>query len=173
MNNLKKIKLILLDVDGTLTDGKIYYDNNGNEMKSFDAKDGMAIAQAVKTGIEVGIITGRKSTIVDKRANELGIKYVYQGISNKVEVLKKISRISGIHLNEIMYIGDDINDLEIMNKILISACPNDAANEVLEYVDIISNKKAGNGAVREIIELVLKEQNKWLDIVNNYKGIAQ
>lgn len=170
MNN---IKLIAMDVDGTLTDGKIYYDSNGNEMKSFDVKDGMAIAQAANNGIELAIITGRKSTIVEKRAKELGVKHIYQGIHSKMQALECILNKLNITLNEVMYIGDDINDIEIMKKVGYTACPVDAVDEIRKISNIISSKCGGNGAVREIIEIVLKKQNKWESIIEKYNGVCQ
>lgn len=170
MNN---IKLIILDVDGTLTDGKIYYDNNGNEIKAFNAKDGMAISQAIKNGINISIVTGRRSSIVDRRAKELGIKYVYQGVNSKVEILDKLLCKLQLDINEVMYIGDDINDIEIMKKLKHSACPKDAVEEVKEISEIVSSKNGGEGAVREIIEIILKDQKKWVNIITKYNGISQ
>lgn len=173
MNNLQNIKLIALDVDGTLTDGKIYYDSNGNEMKAFDVKDGMAISQASKNGIAIAIITGRNSIIVEKRAKELGIKHIYQGINSKVEVIDSIVKQLAITLEEVIYIGDDINDLEVMGKVKYAACPNDAVKEVKEICNIVSIKNGGNGAVREIIEHILKKQRNWINIVEKYNGGSQ
>lgn len=170
---MQNIKLIALDVDGTLTDGKIYYDNVGNEIKAFDAKDGMAIAQASRNGIDIAIITGRNSSIVEKRAIELGVKYIYQGVHSKIEALESILNISKFKLDEIMYIGDDINDISIMKKVKYRACPKDAVNEVKDISTIISSKPGGYGAVREIIEEVLKVQGKWDKIINKYNGICQ
>lgn len=170
---MKNIKLIALDVDGTLTDGKIYYDNVGNEIKAFNAKDGMAIAQAGKNGIEIAVITGRKSTIVERRSKELGIKHIYQGIHSKVDALNMILDRTNIRYDQVMYIGDDINDIKIMSKVKYAACPNDAVQEVKAICNIISNKTGGNGAVREIIESVLKEQGKWDEIISQYSGGAQ
>lgn len=167
------LKLIVLDVDGTLTDGKIYYDNCGNEMKAFNVKDGMAISQAIKSGINVAIITGRKSRIVDLRGKELGIKYIYQGVESKVDALEEILNNLEFNLDETIYIGDDINDIEVMKRVKYCACPIDAANEVKEISNIISSKEGGNGAVREIIEIILKEQKKWGNIVCKYKGGTQ
>lgn len=171
--DLNRIKLILLDVDGTLTDGKIYYDNNGNEIKAFNAKDGMAIAQAVRLGIEFGIITGRSSKIVERRAKELGIKYLYQGVHNKVDVSKEIIEKLDITYEEVMYIGDDINDLAIMNIVGVKACPKDSADEIIKCCNIISNYNGGKGAVREIVEKVIKAKDKWESILIQYKGVTQ
>lgn len=170
---MRDIKLIVLDVDGTLTDGKIYIDNLGNEMKSFNVKDGMAIAQAIKNKVDCAIVTGRSSEIVKKRAEELGIKHVYQGIQNKKEQLKFIINDLNIEVENCAYIGDDINDLEVMSLVGFSACPNDAAYEVISNSDFISRYNGGNGAVREIIEHILKSKEIWNKIVENYSGGAQ
>lgn len=170
---VNNIKLIVLDVDGTLTDGKIYYDSNGNEMKAFNAKDGMAIAQAGKNGIDIAIITGRSSDIVERRAKELGVKYLYQGVHSKVDALELILNNLDINLDQIMYIGDDINDIEVMKKVKYSACPRNAVEEIKRISNIIASKNGGDGAVREIIEIVLKKQDKWISIVEKYMGICQ
>lgn len=170
---MNDIKMIVLDVDGTLTDGKIYYDNMGNEMKSFNVKDGMAIAQAIKNDIYFAVITGRKSNIVEKRCKELGIDNIYQGIQNKLGILESILLKFDIHYDNVMYIGDDINDLEIINKVKYRACPSDAAQEIINKCSFVSKFKGGEGAVREIIEHVLKEQGKWDKIINNYIGFGQ
>lgn len=170
MNN---IKLIVLDVDGTLTDGKIYYDSCGNEMKAFNVKDGMAISQAIKNGIDVVIITGRKSKIIDRRANELGIKHVYQGVNSKIEVLEFVLDKLKITLNETIYIGDDINDYKVMTKVGYTGCPRDAAKEIKSISNIVSLKNGGDGAVREIIEEVLTNQGKWESIIDKFSGVCQ
>lgn len=170
---MKDIKLIVLDVDGTLTDGKIYIDSLGNEIKAFNVKDGMAIAQAIKYGIDCAIITGRNSEIVNKRANELGIKHIYQGIHNKKEQLDFILNDLNLDYSNCAYIGDDINDLEVMKQVKFSACPNDAAIEIIECSDYISRYNGGDGAVRDIIERILKKQELWNKIITKYKGIAQ
>lgn len=170
---MQEIKLIVLDVDGTLTDGKLYYDSNGNEMKSFNVKDGMAIGQAIKNGIDIAIITGRKSKIVERRAEELGIKHVYQGIQNKAKCLQKILFQLNLENKDTMYIGDDINDLDVINRVRLSACPQNAAEELKERVTFISKYNGGEGAVREVVEKVLKVKGKWNEIVNNYAWIEQ
>lgn len=170
---MKDIKLIVLDVDGTLTDGKIYIDSSGNEIKAFNVKDGMAIAQAIKHGIDCAIITGRNSEIVNKRASELGIKHVYQGIHNKKQQLEFILNDLNISKDNCAYIGDDINDLEVMKEVKFSACPSDAVVEIKECSDFISKYNGGNGAVRDIIEYILKKQELWNYIIIKYKGIAQ
>lgn len=170
MNN---IKLIVLDVDGTLTDGKVYYDNNGNEFKSFNVKDGMGIGQAIKSGIEFAIITGRSSLSVDRRSRELGIQHIYQGINCKKEVVEILLDKLNLTYENILYIGDDINDLEVMSYVKYAACPANSVEEIKEISFFISKYNGGEGAVREIIEYVLKKQGKWDKIVKNYSWVVQ
>lgn len=167
------IKLIILDVDGTLTDGKIYYNDQGEEIKAFNVKDGMGIGQAIKNGINIAIITGRNSKIVERRAKELGIKYIYQGIKNKIECLDEILEELKIKEENVMYIGDDINDIEILNSVKYRACPYDAVEEVKSVCEIISKYKGGEGAVRDIIEVVLKKQGKWRKSIDQYSWVIQ
>ena len=163
------IKIILIDVDGTLTDGGIYHDETGNEIKKFNVKDGYAIVHASNLGIDFGIITGKKSKLVEIRANELKIKYLYQGISEKTKSLEKIINITGLKKEEIAYMGDDLNDLHIMKETGLTGAPKDAVKEVLDIVDFVSLKKGGEGAVREFIEFVLKRDSKWEQFLKNIK----
>lgn len=151
------IKLLIFDVDGTLTDGKITYDANGVETKSFDVKDGAAIeAWNKKFGFKSAFITGRQSVIVEKRAKELGITYVYQGVSDKTLILKEILEKEGLELFQVAAIGDDLNDIKMLNQVKISFCPHDATEEVKKIVNVVSKKNGGNGAAREMIEYILK-----------------
>jgi 3-deoxy-D-manno-octulosonate 8-phosphate phosphatase (KDO 8-P phosphatase) len=155
------IKLIVLDVDGTLTDGKITYDSNGVESKSFDVKDGLAIAAWTKQfGLKAAIITGRESTIVEKRANELGITHLYQKCHNKDEVLENILKEENLTWKNVAAIGDDINDLKMLEKAHLSFCPSDAVTLIRNSVKIVCEKSGGNGAVREMVEYILKLQGQ-------------
>ena len=163
------IKLVLLDVDGTLTDGGIYRGNNGEELKRFNVKDGYAIVNAQKLGIEFGIITGRKSELVEIRSNELKIKYLYQGISEKTVILKEIMQKTGLKKEEIAYMGDDLNDILIMKQLGLTGAPKDAADEVIQIVDFVSEKNGGSGAVREFVEYILKKDGKWETFLKNVK----
>lgn len=167
------IKLIVLDVDGTLTDGKLYIDNLGNEMKSFDVKDGLAISQAIKQGLKIAIITGKTSNIVEKRSKELGIIDIIQGSRNKVEDLKTILKKYNLSFEETAYMGDDLVDLKVMNYCGFSACPKDSVDEIIEISNFISKKNGGNGAVREFLEFLLKKQNLWNNIINNFSSTEQ
>ena len=163
------IKLVLLDVDGTLTDGGIYRGNNGEELKRFNVKDGYAIVNAQKLGIEFGIITGRKSELVEIRAKELKIKYLYQGISEKTVILEEIMKKDGLSKEEIAYMGDDLNDLLIIKQVGLSGTPKDAVDEVIQVADFVSKKNGGSGAVREFIEHILKKDGKWEIFLKNIK----
>lgn len=151
------IKYLIMDVDGTLTDGKIYMGEEGEVMKAFSIKDGCGIHDIlIPNGITPVIITGRNSKILLNRCNELGIKEIHQGISNKVEKLLDITE----DLSSVAYIGDDINDLLIMKEVKQAGgtvgCPGDAVQAVLEISDFISNKLGGNGAVRDFIEYIVR-----------------
>ena len=163
------IKLVLLDVDGTLTDGGIYRGNNGEELKRFNVKDGYAIVNAQKLGIEFGIITGRKSELVEIRSNELKIKYLYQGISEKTVILEGIIQKTGLKKEEIAYMGDDLNDILIMKQSGLTGAPKDAADEVIQIADFVSEKNGGSGAVREFVEYILKKDGKWETFLKNVK----
>lgn len=155
------IKLLVLDVDGCLTDGKIIYTNSGDEIKGFNVKDGFAIVQWIRLGGKTAIITGRKSKIVENRAKELGVHYLYQNVKNKFEILKKIAQKENIELKNIAAIGDDLNDYEMLKNVGLSFVPNDAVDFLKPYVDITLSKKGGEGAVREMIEYLLKKEGLY------------
>lgn len=151
-----KTKMLVMDVDGTLTDGRIYIGANGEVMKAFDVKDGYAIVQMQKQGIVPVIITGRKSDIVTERAKELHIAELYQGVSDKLECLKKVAGKYGLEKSEIAYIGDDLNDLSCMEFCGMSACPQDAVEEIKGYVGYLCKNNGGRGAVREFVDYLMK-----------------
>ena len=132
------IKLIVLDVDGTLTNGQIIYDSNGNESKSFNVKDGMAIASwTKKLHLEAAIITGRKSNIVEKRSNELSIGHLYQGIHDKQSVIEDILKKLNLTWKNVACIGDDLNDYAMLKKANLSFCPNDAVDDIKNIVNVV------------------------------------
>ncbi|EDM23867.1 HAD-IIIA family hydrolase [Caminibacter mediatlanticus TB-2] len=161
------IELIVIDVDGTLTDGKIYYGNEGEELKAFNIKDGLMIKSWNDLGKKSAIITGRISKIVDRRAKELNITYVRQGIKNKQEALKEIIEILGVSMENVAIIGDDMNDYSMMKLTNNTFAPSDANSFIYEYVKYPLNKRGGEGAVAEMIELILKKENlyeKFLDL---------
>lgn len=156
INKLKDIKLLIMDVDGTLTDGKIYIGHNKEEFKAFNVKDGYGIKLLHENNIKTAIITGRNSEIVNNRAKELGIKEVFQGIDNKVEKYNHLKDKYQLKDYEIAHIGDDINDVSIFEKVGLKVAVNDAVEQVKNMADIVTNKNGGNGAVREIIDIILE-----------------
>ena len=152
------IELIVLDVDGTLTDGKITYTNNGDEVKSFDVSDGLAIAVWTKKfGKKAAIITGRKSSLVEKRANELGIKHLYQGVDNKDGVLENILKKEDISWHQVAAIGDDLNDYKMLKKAGLSFTPQNGSKYIKDIVNVVCKNSGGDGAVREMMEYIFKE----------------
>lgn len=160
LQKLRQIKAIFLDVDGVLTDGTIIYGSDGVEMKIFDSQDGFGISNAMNNGIRVGIITGRQSDLVKRRAAELGIIDLYQGSIDKITPFEEIKKIYSLDSSEIAYVGDDILDLPLLQKVGFSAAPANAVREVRTKVDYVSKARGGQGAVREIIDLVLKAQKE-------------
>lgn len=167
------IKLIVLDVDGTLTDGKLYVTNLGDEMKAFNVKDGLGITQAISQGKEIAIITGKTSQIVTKRCQELGIKEIHQGIKNKIATLDLILEKYSISYDNVAYMGDDLIDLAVMKKCKLAGAPKDSVEEILNISDFISTKNGGDGAVREFIEYILKKENLWNNVINHFVPTEQ
>lgn len=149
-----KIKLLVMDVDGTLTDGRIYISAEGEVMKAFDVKDGYGIVQLRKQGVLPVIITGRKSDIVKCRAEELGITELYQGVTEKLKKLKEVGEKYSCTPDEIAYIGDDMNDLECIQYCGVTACPADAIDDVKDMVGYICERKGGRGALREFCDYI-------------------
>jgi len=161
------IELIVLDVDGTMTDSHITYSENGDEIKSFNVKDGLAIASWRKLGKQIAIITGRSSSIVARRAKELRIEHFYQGIENKKEVLEALLEKLDLTMDNVAAIGDDLNDLQMLRSAKISFVPRDASAYVDKMATVVLSKKGGDGAVREMIEhLIIKEglEKKYLEL---------
>ncbi|HEY4707035.1 MAG: phenylphosphate carboxylase subunit delta [Deltaproteobacteria bacterium GWA2_55_10] len=165
---IKKIRLVIFDVDGVLTDGRIIFDAAGTETKFFDVKDGHGIKLLMRAGIETAIITARESKVVFHRAQDLGIALVYQGVKDKKRSLDDIAARTGIALAEMAYMGDDIIDLPVLTRVGLSATVADAVDEVREMADFVSSKPGGRGAVREMVELILKTQGKWDEVVKPY-----
>jgi 3-deoxy-D-manno-octulosonate 8-phosphate phosphatase (KDO 8-P phosphatase) len=154
------IKLLLLDVDGVLTDGGIIIDDRGVETKHFNVRDGQGIVLLMRAGIEVGLITARTSKAVRYRAKELGLRIVHQGVQSKVTVYGEIRRQTGLADTQIAYIGDDIGDLQILHRVGLAVTVNDGWPELFRFVDYVTETPGGKGAVREVAELLLKAQNK-------------
>lgn len=166
---MDKINTIFLDIDGTLTDGKVYLDNGKNEFKSFDVKDGLMVVSTIELGYDIIIMTGRQSQVVARRAEELGIKELYQGIRNKKEAVEKLMDEKKFSYENLAYLGDDLNDFAVMDKCAFAGCPADAAAEIKEISDFISNSKGGNGAVREILSYLLKEKGEYDKVLDLFR----
>lgn len=162
MEKAKNIKVFLMDVDGVLTDGKIYffYNSKGElqELKPFNALDGIGLMLLSKFNIITGIITGREAKSAEERARMLYMRYAYMGFLSKLEPLNDIMKDLNVDYKEVAYIGDDITDIPVLKRIGLSACPQNAVDEVKEVCDIVSSKEGGNGAVREICDIILNSQ---------------
>jgi 3-deoxy-D-manno-octulosonate 8-phosphate phosphatase (KDO 8-P phosphatase) len=156
---LKTIALLLLDVDGVLTDGGIYYTESGEEMKRFDTQDGYGIVRLQKAGVAIAILTGRYSRLVERRAQELGISEIYQNVENKGEAYAAIKTRLGLKDHQIAYIGDDEPDLPVLKQVGFSAAPANAAGVVQKAAEYVCRRKGGEGAVREVIDLILKARS--------------
>ena len=154
------IKLIVLDVDGCLTDGKIIYSSDGVESKNFNVKDGLAIATWIRMGNQVAIITGRQSTIVKKRADELGIQYLFQGIKDKDRVLRELVESLSLKFYEVSAIGDDLNDYNMLAQVGKSFTPSDGVKEIKELVNNVLTHSGGDGAVREMIDTLVDDNDQ-------------
>ena len=161
-----KIKLMAFDVDGVFTDGSIIYDENGKETKIFNAKDGQGIVCVEKAGIITAIITARENGTVAHRAKNLGITELHQGIKYKLPVLEEIMHKYNLTHENVAYMGDDLPDICILEKVGLACCPNDAVDEVRGKCNFISRKNGGKGAIRELCDFVLRSQGiEPLDIV--------
>lgn len=165
---LQRIKLLLLDVDGVMTDGRIIFDSNGVESKFFNVKDGHGIKMLQRSGVEVGIISGRESQVVTNRAVELGIRLVYQKSLDKLAPFTRILADTGLKEEEIGFIGDDLIDIPVLKRVGFAAAPADAVAEVLPHVHYVTVKSGGWGAVREVCDMILKAQGSWASLTERY-----
>lgn len=165
---LKQIRLLLLDVDGVLTDGAIIYTDQGNEIKRFSVKDGLGLRLIMDAGITVGIITGRRSRALTARCHNLGIDLVYDNVKDKVAALEAILDRTGIKANETAFAGDDLPDICVMNRIGLAIAVSDAAVEVRQAALLTTEKKGGDGAIREVCELILKARGDWEGIIRRF-----
>jgi 3-deoxy-D-manno-octulosonate 8-phosphate phosphatase (KDO 8-P phosphatase) len=163
-----RIKLLLLDVDGVLTDGRIVVDHRGREIKSFDVRDGHGIRLLQRAGIQVGIVSGRSSAAVNHRAKELGIKLVYQGADDKLVAYEKIKRATGLSDLEVAYVGDDLVDLPLLRRVGLAITVNNCWAKLKPACNYVTQAGGGRGAVREVTELLLKAQSKWRTISRSY-----
>ncbi|MCK5347395.1 MAG: HAD-IIIA family hydrolase [Candidatus Heimdallarchaeota archaeon] len=167
INKLENVKLLIIDVDGVLTDGKIIYDNADTELKCFDVKDGLGLSLLHKAGIKTAIVTGRESKIVEKRARELHFTCVYQNVKNKLKVFNALLAEFSLSPDETCYVGDDLPDLPVIVASGVGIAVADAVDEVKNAADFVCSKNGGNGAIREVAEQILKAQGKWDDLLQN------
>jgi len=165
---VRGVKLFVMDVDGTLTDGRLHVDDHGVESKSFHVRDGLAIKHLQRCGITTAIITGRSSGVVAKRADELSIAEVHQGAGDKLSVLRAMCERLDISPSETAYIGDDLNDLPVMRQVGYAIAVADARDEVKEFSHFTTTAPGGGGAVSEAAEHVLRGQGKWDQILSSY-----
>jgi 3-deoxy-D-manno-octulosonate 8-phosphate phosphatase (KDO 8-P phosphatase) len=169
LNKICKVKLLILDVDGVMTDGGIVIDDAGLESKHFDVKDGHGLKILMRYAIDVILVTGRKSRVVDHRAADLGITEVHQGIWNKAEVFAGILERRKLVPEETAYIGDDIVDIPLLKRVGFSVAVSDAVPEVRKIADYVTDRPGGRGAVREVCEVILKARGLWIEVAERYE----
>ena len=167
-SSISHLPIVIFDVDGVLTNGQIIYDNQGNELKAFDVKDGHGLKLLQRAGIKIGIITGRSSDVVRLRAKELGIEILYQGALRKLEPYLEILSEQGLTDDQVAYVGDDVIDLPILRRVGFSATVADAVPEVPPLVDYVASRPGGRGAVREICDLLLRASGQWDELTKKY-----
>jgi 3-deoxy-D-manno-octulosonate 8-phosphate phosphatase (KDO 8-P phosphatase) len=163
-----QIKLLLMDCDGVLTDGRLWLLENGDEHKSFNTHDGLGLALFHRAGLKSGIITGRTSTAVERRASELGIEFVRQGDPQKLAAFEDVMRGAGVDEREVAYVGDDLTDIPLMQRSELAVAVADAVEETRSVAHYVTQANGGQGAIREVIELILKSQGRWDGLVERY-----
>ena len=168
-----RVRLLLMDVDGVLTDGHLFNVPGPTgevfETKGFDSQDGIALQWLTWHGIASGVISGRVSPAVEARARQVGMKYVYQGHIEKIPILEEIESLSGIHRDEMAYMGDDLTDIVVMRRVGLALAPANAREEVKRAAHFVTAARGGSGAVREIVEMLLKAHGHWADILKKYE----
>ena len=169
LSRAAKVKLLLLDVDGVLTDGSIVYTHSGTEMKAFNTKDGFGIRLLQESGVAVGVITARTSEAVRRRAEDLKLSHVHQGIRNKIEVFERILASEQLAPAEVAYMGDDWLDLPLLIRVGLAAAPADAVAEVREIAHYVAASPGGRGAVREICNLIIAARGKERELLEKYR----
>ena len=169
---LKKVRCLLLDVDGVLTDGKLYCSSTGDELKSFDIQDGHGIAMALRAGLLVGFVSGRPSLATTKRAADLGVKIVLQAPTNKMEMVKTVQAEHNLRDDEICFVGDELVDLPVLRRVGFAVAVPNAVPEVKAAAHYITHRTGGSGAVREVIEMILKATGRWEKAIAKYLTLA-
>jgi len=166
----RRIKLLLMDCDGVLTDGRLELLENGDEQKSFHARDGQGISLFHRAGLKTGIISGRTSSAVERRAQDLDVGYVRQYAQDKVKALEEILALAQVTLHECAFIGDDLADIPVMDRVELAFAVADAAPETKQAAHFVTEQKGGHGAVREVTDLILKAQGRWEELMKRYIG---
>jgi 3-deoxy-D-manno-octulosonate 8-phosphate phosphatase (KDO 8-P phosphatase) len=169
LKKIRRVKLLILDVDGVLTDGRIVIDDAGLESKQFDVRDGHGLKIIMRFGIDVVLLTGRRSRVVEHRAADLGITEVYHGILNKAAQFEEILKLRGIAPEEVACVGDDVVDIPLLRRAGFSVAVADAVPEARTIADYVTQRGGGRGAVREVCEVILKAQNRWADVAARYE----
>ncbi|HBN26873.1 MAG TPA: phenylphosphate carboxylase subunit delta [Desulfobacteraceae bacterium] len=173
MKNLKSVELLLLDVDGVLTDGSIIYDDNFVEIKTFNVKDGLGIRLLIEHGINVGIVTGRRSKALSRRCEDLGIDLIYDGVKDKAGLLGQITKRTGVDARNMAFVGDDLPDIALMKQVGFSIAVSDAHETVINIADMVTIAKGGFGAVREVCEAILRAKDLWAWILKqDYNALS-
>jgi 3-deoxy-D-manno-octulosonate 8-phosphate phosphatase (KDO 8-P phosphatase) len=163
-----RIKLLLMDCDGVLTDGRLWLIDNDDEQKSFNVRDGLGLALWHRAGLESGIISGRNSKALERRAQGLGIEYVRQGSENKISDFEELLGLAGVDENEVAYVGDDLNDIPLMLRSELAVAVADAVDEARAIAHLVTQAPGGSGAVREVVEIILKAQGRWAEVTEKY-----
>ena len=163
-----RVKLLLMDCDGVLTDGRITLLENGDEQKSFHTRDGHGLVLLHRAGLSSGIISGRTSSLVERRARELGMRYVRQGTWDKIKDFEELLAEAGVTDHEVAFVGDDVTDIPLMQRSALAVAVADAAPETLAAAHYVTRLPGGHGAVREVTELILKAQGRWSELMKRY-----
>lgn len=165
-----RIKILLMDCDGVLTDGRIWLLSEGGDQKAFNTRDGLGLELFHHAGFRSGIISGRSSSAAERRARELGMAFVYLGCSSKLMAFEQMLATAGVSSDEVAFIGDDLNDIPVMLRCGLGVAVADAVAEAIEKAHYVTRARGGRGAVREVVELILKEQNCWSQLMERFLG---
>ncbi len=168
LDRARAIRLLILDVDGVLTDGRLYYSESGEELKAFSTQDGAAIKMLGDAGVIVAIVTGRQSRLVERRATELGVQHLYQGAADKARALEHLTGKTGIDRAQTAHVGDDLPDLPLFNRVALTFSVPLAHPEVIARADYVTQAPAGRGAVREVCQLIMVAQRTWATALGRY-----
>jgi 3-deoxy-D-manno-octulosonate 8-phosphate phosphatase (KDO 8-P phosphatase) len=173
LERARPIRLIMMDVDGVLTDGRILYTDEGVEIEAFSVKDGFGLRAAQRAGLLIAVVTGRASEAVARRVRELGVHEYHEGVRDKLEIYEAVLRRHRLTDDAVAYLGDDLNDLPLLARAGLSAAPADAADEVKACVTYVASRGGGRGAVREVIDVILKAQGRWAEAVRDLSVLPE